>query len=451
MPSPLPAPTSPPLSDLIPERHIARLAGLQSPRIVIVGDSVSTKMPTLSHDMIDTFWGYFQRAFLLANPGLAPEFLNRAIGGTRYDQFAKARINRTLAVEHKYPWVDQPMALWFDEVEALQPDLLIQAFGMNDGARFDTAGFNELQARIDRWKKQPDRLFIPTMLPSRESDIERLCNDAGQNARLYVAHYIRSWALFQGYGIFDLNRAQLQAVQGFDPRVSDLVRAEGSVETVPSTAPEPCQDFGILITGEGVADDLATGFDVQIGSDAPGNSAFSTAHLTLDEQSHLVVAFSDLGRDTPAYLTHRSAEPIAAPERLKVFVKDVFAHVEIDDITVFFGQVRRHGGPFHAQVTRADGATSTSKVLHFTGQPRLHQPVLSDVESFGAKQPGNRVTGGNFRNHPSSMLAAYVIAPMLDGTRLTVPAETIPEPAPQVETDDSAAPAPRRRRWFGRG
>ncbi len=80
--------------DIVPSHHLARLAGLARPRIVIVGDGLASSAPAGSHDRTDTLWGQFQRAFLLANPGVQPEFLNRAIPGARFSDFEKSRLDR---------------------------------------------------------------------------------------------------------------------------------------------------------------------------------------------------------------------------------------------------------------------------------------------------------------------------------------------------------------------
>lgn len=422
MPTPFPAPTPPPVSDLIPERHLARLTGLQSPRIVIVGDSISTPKPIVTHDMIDGFWGHFQRVFLLSNPGMTPEFVNRAIGRTRFVHFARSQLKETLAVAHKYPWATDPEAHWFDEVEALKPDLLIQAFGMNDSHQFNTAAFQALQARIDRWDKQPDRIYVTTMLPSRNSDREPHSSKAGQTGRLYNAHYIRSWAIRGGYGLIDLNRTQCQVVQGFDPRVSDLRASRAQGAKVPSAAPKPCQDFGLVLGGPDLGADLAAGLRVQIGTGKPAANGVAALVLQLDGDNHLSMAFSDLAEPAPPYFVQRSRASVGAvPETLSIFVKDVFAHVELDGETLFFDRIRRHGGPFSAEVARVDGASSNTDVRYFTGSFRQHEPVLSDDEAFGAKAVAQHVTGGNARNHPASLMSAYVFAPLLEALRLTVP------------------------------
>ncbi|MGV6848012.1 MAG: hypothetical protein ACWA5A_06480 [Marinibacterium sp.] len=410
-----------PMSDLIPDIHLSRLAGLTAPRIVIVGDSISTPKPLVTHDMIDGFWGYFQRAFLLANPGLTPEFVNRAIGRTQFIHFAEATLAETLAANHDYPWASDPEARWFDIVEAEQPDLLIQGFGMNDAGQFDTGKFLALQARIDAWEKQPDRIYMTAMLPSRTGAAERLSNEEGQAGRMYNAHYIRSWTQFHGYGLIDINRAQLRAVQGIDPRVSSLVRMRGQRPTIPSQSPKSCQDFGLVLSGATIAEDLAAGLRVQIGAGHAASRDQAALTLQADAEGHLVLRFFDRAAPADPYLTHRSPDPVPeAPETLSVFVKDIFAHVEIDGQSAFFGRIRRHGGRFEANLARLDDAQSSTEVRYFFGSLHSHAPTLTDDKAFGGGPTKHRVGGGNAINHPSSLLSASVFAPLLDSINLTI-------------------------------
>lgn len=423
MPAPISALPPTAMSDLIPEIHLAALTGLANPRIVIVGDSISTRGPGVTHDMIDSFWGYFQRAFLLANPGLEPDFRNRAIGRTRFSHLAKAQLKDTLAVAHSYSWADNPDAYWMDEVEALEPDLLIQAFGMNDAGNFDTAGFQKLQQRIDGWSKQPSRIFVTTMLPSRQTDRPPMSSPEGQFGRMYVAHYIRSWACFHGFGLLDLNRSFCQAVRGFDPRVSELTAAPPVADETPSSPPpKASQDFGVKLSGPALLQDLQAGLVFQIGAGKPKNGGIARLRIGLDETGRLVMRFYDLTGSKTPYLEKRSAEPVPpSADTLSVFVKDVFAHVEVNGETAFFGVIRRHGSPFRPKVARMDGAASDLSKQVFFGTFRPHPSFLSDKDAFGAGPVKVRQTGGNAKNHPTSKLAAHVFASLLDGTRLTVP------------------------------
>jgi len=418
-----PAAFPPPHSDLIPDIHLSRLAGLRTPRIVIVGDSLSTPKPRVTHDLIDGFWGDFQRAFLLSNPGLAPDFVNRAIGRTQFIHLAESTLGDTLAASHDYPWATDPDARWFDTLEATKPDLLIQGFGMNDAGLFDTAKFLALQERIDAWDKQPDRIYLTAMLPSRTSTADRLSGQEGQAGRMFNAHYIRSWAQYHGHGLIDLNRAQLRAVQGMDPRVSSLVRMRGQRPNVPSQSPKSCQDFGMSLTGDQISEDLSAGLRVQIGAGHPANADFATLTLQKDADNHLVLELYDQAPpDAKPYLTHRTPEPVPdTPKTVSIFVKDVFAHVEIDEHTMFFGRIRRHGGAFETNLERLDEATSPTEVRYFFGTFQSHAPTLTDEKAFGGGPTKHRVGGGNAINHPSSLLAAGVYAPLLDCLNLTVP------------------------------
>lgn len=372
--------------DILPDRHLARLAGLPRPRIVIVGDSIATRGPGTTHDMIDSLWGHFRRAFVLANPGTEPEFLNRAIGKARFSHFERATLDQTFAAEGGYSWVTDGSERWLDHVEALRPDLLIQAFGMNDAGAFSTQGFIALQRRIDNWAKQPDRLYVPTMLPSRACDRPQVSSPEGQAGRLWNAHYVRSWALYNGFGLIDLNRVAAQAVQGFDPRVSDLVRERAPSQALPATGRNACQDFGVLLQSETLTDDLSAGLTVQIGARLPDQDDVAELRLKRDARGQAVIEFADLPGALGVYKRVRAALPDSTPTHLSVFVKDVFAHVQIDGETLFFGQVRRHGGPFRPTIARTDGQPATAQVTHYFGRFRRHVPVLDDRQAFGANE-----------------------------------------------------------------
>lgn len=256
-------------NDILPDHHLSRLAGQARPRIVIVGDGIATARPEVCHDPADSLWGQFQRAYLLANPGTRPEFLNRAIPETSFMEFERATLGQAGAESAGCAWAKDMDERWLSHIEALQPDLLIQAFGMKDAGAFSTQGFIALQRRIDEWEKQPDRLFVPTMLPSRASARPDISSPEGQAGRLWNAHYVRSWALYNRYGLIDLGRIAAQAVQGFDPRVSDMVRERDIQPQLPSTGRNAAQDFGIVLDSDTLAQDLAVGITVQLARKAP--------------------------------------------------------------------------------------------------------------------------------------------------------------------------------------
>lgn len=412
--------------DLLPERHLSRLAGLTRPRIVIVGDSIATDSPGITHDLSDSFWGHFQRAVLLANPGVQPEFLNRAIGKARFSQFERATLGQTFAAEGHYPWATDMDERWLSHVENLRPDLLIQAFGMNDAGEFNTQGFIALQRRIDDWIKQPDRLYVPTMMPSRASDRPEVSGPEGQAGRAWNAHYVRSWALFNGYGLIDLGRIAAQAVQGIDPRVSDMVRERGAAESLPSTGRNPGQDFGVVLESRTLGADLTAGLNVQLGARSPAREDMAELRLKRDGQGQVVAEFADLAGALGVYMRHRCPECPQAPKRLSVFVRDVFAHIEVDGQTLFHGRIRRHGGAFQPVIARADGAEVPAKVTHFFGRPRQHRPVLTDAQAFGANERTVHRFGGNAINHPSSLMGSMVFAPLTEALALTIPRPASP-------------------------
>lgn len=407
---------------IVPMFHFRQASTLASPKIVIMGDSISTPAPTFTADQTDSLWGQIKRAFTERNPHLTPQFVNMA-WGTRTWTNANQTVASQIAAGAPTPGFayGDGSGTWLSYVEAQAPDVLILAFGMNDKQDFVTAQARAVIDATRTWAKVPDLMIVTPMVPNRLSADTNMSSEAAQQGRYFNAHWARSWALYNRVALLDLNRQYARVVHGIDPRNTFLtLDGAASSQTLPYTFPNAVdQDFGLEITGP--ANLISTGMSVT--TSMTGSNEYSELRFGASGGNVLLRIVSQHNVDgTPSNaIDIVSSVPVPTGTfTMTVFVKDCWSRVMIGTETVYDGPIIRHGGRFTPVVTYSSGA-NTATIRTWTGRYYRNAPALSDDLMWGWAGASNETIGGNDQNHPTSRGAAYVYRQLIDAEDWTIP------------------------------
>jgi len=170
-----------------------------SPKIVTMGDSIDTDGPNAlanSDSMSSIIYGQIKKH----NPGIAIDFINRAIGGQTW-------LNANTKPTAFPAWYQDTSKDWLEYVKAESPDLLILAFGMNDANGFNAGALHSVVNKIKTWDKVPSLLFVTNPVPSMATTLnDNYYITVAQEGRDWAAGYARSYANFYGYSLLDMNR-----------------------------------------------------------------------------------------------------------------------------------------------------------------------------------------------------------------------------------------------------
>lgn len=417
-------------TEILPRRHFRRFSEVDSPVVVIMGDSISTEAPTITADESESMWGVIQRRMREDNPDLVFDFQNRAIGESTWSNANPATILSSTPLTLP-SWAGAGAQPWLDYVEALGPDVLYLAWGMNDRQNFVTAQFRAVVSDIQTWTKVPDIVFITNMVPSRQSENVNIYSPVAQEGRDFVAGYVRSWANYQGYGYIDLNRQYNICKEGFDVTQSALTRTTPSriSVTLGYTAPadSECADFGWDIDFTNIpagfwAGSGAGNLRFPLSPAAPDfNNSASWLNI-IDNAGFLQIELVDVDDGPGTYLTSTSTivtPTTGADVNITVFVKSTYLSVKVDGEALYEGNVRRHGGQFLPSVVFTDGFSVGADVFFWQGRYNDNMPRITDLEMWGDNDGG--ITGGNNENHPTSKGAAVVYWPTFKNTDFRQP------------------------------
>ena len=406
-------------------RHFKQCSVTETPLVVIMGDSIATDTPTTTFDETDSLWGQLQRAIVRSNPSLTFTFENRAIGGSTWTNANPSTLLNTTGLTLP-SWAGAGTDSWLTIVEAMTPDMLILAWGMNDRENFVTAQFRAVVQEILSWTKVPDIVFINTMVPNRYSSDATISSDVSQNGRLFNAHYIRTWAAYNGFPCIDLNRQYCKIVQGFDPRSTYFTgTASATSQIIPYTAPETQQDFGIeIVTTASAA--LWSGKRIKLTTSYQGPNGGSWLEL-YDDAGFLAVEFVAIDDGPGRYLQYTSAvvTPTAGSINIKIFIKDDWVRITLGTSVVFEGLIYRHGGTYSPILSVTSGTVGPWNIRTWIAIWVPNNPALNDYELWGSTDTSASVEGGNDLNHPTSKGAAFIYRDLFDAQDWRIPVAII--------------------------
>lgn len=413
---------------IVPMFHFRQAATVSNPKIVIMGDSISTPAPSYTADQTDSMWGQIKRAFTEANPHLTPQFVNMA-WGTRTWTNPLQTVASQIAAGAPVPGFayGDGSGTWLSYVQAQQPDILILAFGMNDRQNFVAAQARGVIDNIRTWAKVPDLMMVTPMVPNRLSADTDMSSEEAQQGRYYNAHWTRSWALYNRVALLDLNRQYARVVQGIDPRNTFLtLDGPASTQPLPYTFPNAVdQDFGIEIVS-GNRFPITSG--MKLTTSLAGPNSYSDLRIAQSGGNVLLrfstVHASDGTPSTPLDIATGVPVPTGG-FTLSIFIKDCWARLVLDGTTLYDGPIVRHGGRFTPVLSYLPGTAASVRVRTWTGRYYRNAPALSDDLMWGWSGANNETIGGNDLNHPTSRGAAYVYRQLIDAEDWTIPSLTM--------------------------
>ncbi|MEP9379847.1 SGNH/GDSL hydrolase family protein [Aquabacter sp. CN5-332] len=411
---------------MVPDRHLQKLNLRQNPRVVFVGDSISTYYAnTIGRS--DNIAEIVEREIVRQIGPIS--FVNRSVNGGTYAAVG------TLAPDiFSIPWATVPGQMWIDYIEALAPDLIVLSLGQNDR---DEISYNWMKYIIDQtatWAKVPGFVFctnVPSSYGSKGNPT--FATRTAQEQRDIAAGFTRTFAQFYGYGLLDMHRLCCMVRDGFDPCSSVL--SEG--DTVDATIVEG----NLTAVGTREVYDFRVGinFDASEWTDEGGTLTIKTGtgpcadFVTITRSSSSafrVFGYGGTLEDNVQYMNEiiTFAPPSSAMSRL-VLEKHGNRFTIYDDSTdngtyarpVFAGQLISRGGMFFPTVVSTGNCPLISADFSY-GEPRTNMPSATDSQLWGDGTTPPGYHGGTGYNHPSDYMAALVYRPVVEGACWSTPA-----------------------------
>ena len=331
------------------------------------------------------------------------------VGGSTWADWA-APSPRTGLMRHH--WLRDPDAPLHEAVGRRNPDAVLWCLGQNDAGGFDASAVRAvLDAVATRCPKRfglpPDMIFMTPYAPSLMAASH--ASGYEQEARDYVAGWIRTFAQRHGHGLIDQNRVAAMARDGFDVRTQRMVQIAGGERVVlPYAFARPASDFGAaLLFEDGEADLWLRGRLIVPLSQKPGEALV----IERDPSTLRIAVTIDSGTTIPS--RPRALAPLdtpGGPLEVEWAVKGPHLRLTVNGFVALDVCVERHGGLFLPSIAFDGGAPPAARLLRaMAGVPLLCMPDLLDREQFGVAEldggiaAGLQPGGGNGINHQSSL------------------------------------------------
>lgn len=411
------------INNITPARHLANFRKATAPVVVIVGDSISTYTAD-SLGRQATFAALLEKKIRGDNPGKTITFHNRSIGGQTWSTLNAVALPNVSTAD--YPWYTVPTDPWLPYVEALNPDLVVLAFGMNDTENFSRVQFEGLLTKIAAWTKKSDVILVPNLVPSLETDnaFSAFRGVTGQEGRDYAAGYVRNYARRNGYGYIDLNRFQNIIRDGRDILNTSIERVATAV--VPGSgayiAASAARDFRFSATITGDAAAITAIFDEPSGPIGVrlGRNTEDVVFIRRNSGNFRLEFYTAGGT---LYFSVNTATPIPTSSFTMIVEKsdNVFRFRLADSATnadvYVLNALQVHGGIFNPAIGYHNTVYTSgpfSSVTYSAGVEATYLPQITNDDLWGVGAPTTATQlpyGGNGVNHPTSLGASAVIAP----------------------------------------
>jgi lysophospholipase L1-like esterase len=388
-------------------------------KIVIAGDSLTTYgAETLTCQ--DGFTEMFAMKIRADNPDLEFDIVSRGVGAQKAENLDTLP-NVSYPIADRYPWYTNPARAWLDYVFDENPDYVVLSFGMNDQYSFDRAAFESVVQKIKNYGAQViiATNLVPNLSPN--SDYESYGTFDSQEGRDYAAGWLRTYAMYNGYPLIDLNRTFNIVRDGRDILNTYFVEQEEIIYAEPSvflpTVDQQCRDFFIIgmVTPEAWAYEYPMSVKLSSGL----NSV-----VFIDDDNGFVRFKFYKGGDSALYDTVTSEIPTpSVTSKVEITVKNNNFSFRVlpgtagyqAGVKPFTRKIIRYGGLFRPYVhyfsSGNDDIGPLLSVKFGVGKEVKHLPSGLDSEIWGIKEFGASTaaeTGGNGVNHPSSLGAALV-------------------------------------------
>ncbi|HCG6617818.1 TPA: phage tail protein [Vibrio parahaemolyticus] len=408
-------------NDLNPSLHLQKFSEAKLPKVVIMGDSISTHEPE-SISRNETFWSVLKEKIKVDNPGADVSFVNRAVPGQTW--------RHASTVPTRFPtWYTNQSRNWLEYVKDEEPDLLFLAFGMNDSSDFQNTHLHNVVNEIIGWEKVPDLVFVTNMVPSLETEYasELFTTKSQQEGRDYVAGYVRSYAKAKGYGLIDVNRMFNIARDGRDVCLSSFCREYDKEPTVNGVfkSKTECRDFSAVIYITGTSEEISEMFAGTHGTMAcqVGADHNDVVFIKSNDQNKIVLEFYSGTGYLYKRLTLEHGVPINPfSMTFEKFGNSFWMRIGEGESVSNLAEVHdliTHGGVFNPKFGYFEGnypSGPVDKVTFNYGVDKKYMPTILNDELWGSQANNNYIKmpwGGNGINHPTSLGVSAVYMPVL--------------------------------------
>lgn len=193
--------------------------------VVCMGDSILS----VGADLVSPYespWNTISSVLLAQNPDARLKFYNRAIAGASWADMSN----------EQYPlpmwWDIAENKSWRDSVVDLSPNLLILYSGGNDQYNFNQRAFQELLKFFKENLSHCDIILCVTFLPSTAALVNDYVDNHVQEGIMFVAEYIRNFAIAHNYGYLDFGRWHAMCRDGVDPCAITLTKVTPDKKTI---------------------------------------------------------------------------------------------------------------------------------------------------------------------------------------------------------------------------
>lgn len=394
-------------------------SGVKSPVVVVMGDSICTTNGNNLYNVAGSVYDNLCNQIKKQNPDKSPIFYNRSIAGLGY-----SHVNSLQVPSANQPsWYNNTLPNWWANVMALQPDLVIIAFGMNDGQVMSqndgytmANSMNDAFNLVSQYQDQIDIVLMTPPVPSKGGKYPDFSSKFPQEGRDNAAGLIRGYAKKYGFGLIDVNRVFNIARDGFDIVEGAFERRSEGSTTLPKifSAEEETGDF-VFVADLGVITSsyFTSGFFIKYGPYGDGLSL-----IQINEVDANNISVANFGRKLNTVQTVKTI-PKPLGQTKMTFEKDGNAlRLYFNDVLVvdFTGDVFiSSGGTYRPSFGHISGQLHSIYYTVYTKKPNRYMPILTDYDmwnlnsaSLGTKAPW----GGNGLNHPSTtgIAATYVKA-----------------------------------------
>ena len=410
----------------------------QACTVTFVGTSIA--VGTGESENSNTWVNRFKDALQYKYPDVVFTWNNLALGGRSLVNYNSAAFTGSAdpavnpstgyyvaANPDTWPSGSTPGQTWKDAAESTSPDLFVLAHGMND-RDFLYIYQVYLNTAIDdalSWTKAPSILMVSEMLSAESMSGAERVSDIGNFQRWYAIH--------NGYGLLDVNRAYRAARDNVDCVRSVAQRQDSVSNWVQSGA-------AATLTADSLTNTTGTdAFITKTGDYAGMRFAFDFTPTTNQADWSMAANIISTGdTDNGCIYIERAhsfvvirKRPIAGVEATFSTSAPVAATVESWDIRVKHTEVQiyRDGvllGRFSHKQSSGTGSvmfglntgSATDIVCDLNEQPKVFpNAVATDVELLGvtqgAWQTGDFSVGGNSINHPSRLALSRIFEPVI--------------------------------------
>jgi hypothetical protein len=382
------------------------------PRVVLVGDSVSTYAAN-SRNRNYMLTGALEREIKRQFGDC--EFFNRAWGGRSYTSFDGNVTNTSL------DWYTTTKP-WLDYVEELSPDVVFVSFGMNDSSDVNYDSIKSVFDKMEAWEKVPAIVLCTNLTPSLSGNSSfEFADRENQEGRDYAAGITRTFALYRGYGLLDFNRQHNFIRDGLDVFGGRIGNNE-FIDPVSNllTGSRECYNYRcqISIDESKMIDSSSAYVDVSFDNEFKSRVRIRNSGGTL--------RFSFFTGTSTSIVDNYSVVDTA--EVVGSSVRNLCVEISGNTFTAYrndnnLGEttppiisvnIMRAGGLITPQI-RSDADSKLDSSRFDYGDGFVGYPAASDSKLWAdAQEPGSiRKWDGSGWNHPSNHMFAYVYDPIL--------------------------------------